>query len=412
MHLTLEEQKILGGEKGAMLRKSLELLISIGEAFDAPEMTTTNSVHIPCVAIGNLPEGGRRFIDEIINSGARFETFTTTNTIGTDYDSWQQLGTPEEEGSRQVAVVDALCVLGAIPCLTCTPHLVGHVPRFGEHIVWGEISAVVYANSVLGARTNPEGGPSALASALTVRTPRYGLHLQENRIGQFVVRVKAELREAVEYGALGSFASKVHEELIPVFTGMPKRAEWDGLKMLSGGIAGKSIVPLFHAVGITPEARTEEQALGGRRPVDAVDFGEKELEETLCSLDKGTKKEVSWVAIGCPHCSIAEIKEVVGLLNGRKVHSNVALWVCTSRAIKTLADHMHLTEAIEQCGGKIVCDTCPALVTPNTVRNLRFQSITTNSVVMTFYAPHFHGLEMNVGRLSQCMDAAVSGTWR
>jgi len=154
--------------------------------------------------------------------------------------------------------------------------------------------------------------------------------------------------------------------------------------MMSAILHSVSSAKIFHAVGITPEARTEEQALGHRKPLDVIELGKRELDEAIHSLDKDTVPEVSWVTIGCPHCSIGEIRDVARLLNGRKINRDVLLWVCTSKPVKALADRMGLTEVLEKAGGKMVTECCPALCTSQTVRNLGFQSLTTNSTEMAF----------------------------
>ena len=412
MELTDDEKKIFDGERGDVLQRFMKLLVGIGKAFDAPQLLPINSVHITSVSLATLREGGRHLIEDIADSGDCFTAFATVNPIALDCSQWRDLGVPEEEAAKQFNVVDALRRMGAVLCHTCTPYLIGNAPRFGEHIAWGEASAVLYANSVIGARTNPEGGPSGLASALLGKTPLYGLHLDENRVGQFVVQVKTELKEPTDYGALALWSGSIHNDLIPVFAGIPRQANWDGLKMLSASLHSVSSAKIFHAVGITPEARTEEQALGHRKPLDIVELGKRELDEVRPSLDKATMAEVSWVAIGCPHCSIGEIRDVVRLLNGRKVNREVSLWVCTSKAVKALADRMGLTEVVEMAGGRVVTECCPPLCTSQTVRNLGFQSLTTNSIEMAFVMPKLHGIKVHCGRLKQCINAAVSGNWR
>ena len=413
MQLADDEKKILDGEQGDVLRMLMQLLVGIGEAFDATQMIPISSVHITSVGLTTLREVGLRLIESIANSGAHFKVFTTECCLITDLYQWQELGTPEEEVLKQIKVVDALRSLGAVLCHTCAPYLVGNIPRCGEHIAWSEAGSVIYANSVIGARTNPESGPSALASALIGKTPLYGLHFDENRVGQFVVRVKTELTDPTEYGALALFTGLMHDNLIPVFVGIPPQGSWDGLKMMSGTLNSESAAKIFHAVGVTPEARTEEQALGGQKPVDVIDVGMKELDETIHSLlDKATTAEVSWVAIGCPQTSISEIGEVVRLLEGRKVNPNGALWVYATRPVKALSDRMGLTEVIEKAGGKIVCETCAILHTNQAVKNLGFQSLTTNSTEMAFAVPKLLNIKVHCGRLKQCIDAAVTGKWR
>ena len=412
MELTVEEQRILNGEQGEVLRQFMELLVSMGECYDAPRLIPVNSVHITSVSLATLREGGRQLIKKIADSGARVKAVTTCNPLATDCRQWRKLGIPEDEATKQFEVAENMCKIGSIACFTCTPYLIGHTPRFGEHIAWGEAGAVVYTNSALGARTNPEGGPSGFASALIGKTPLYGLHLDENRRAQVVVQVKTEIEQPAEYGAATLFAGRRYPEFTPVFVGMPGQTNWDGLKAMSHGLHLEGQIKLFHVAGVTPEASTEEQALGSKKPVDTVDFGKKELEDTIQSLNTDTAADVSWVVTGCPHCSITEIKNIAKLLDGRKVSSNVALWIHTSRPVKALADLIGFSEVIEKAGGKFVLETCPELMTPRTHKNLGYKSMATNSTVLAWSLPKLHGLKVHYGRVNQCIDAAVSGTWR
>jgi len=411
MRLTVEEQRMLNGEHGEVVQKMMGLLVAMGEAFDATRMIPVNSVHVPAVSLSTLRRGGKKLIEDIADSGARVKSFTTVNPSSIDESQWQELDISETDVLEQSKVTEAIRSIGAVPCYTCTPYLIGNLPRLGQHIAWGDSSAVVFANSVLGARTNPEGGPSALASALTGRTPLYGLHLDEDRAGKVLVLVKAELKEVADYGALGYWIGDICKELVPVFVGIPPQVTTAELKMLSNGIACICSPALFHAVGITPEARSEEQALGGQKAVDILEFGEKELSETILRLSRATTKDVSWVALGCPHCSISEVREIATLLDDKRVNSNVELWVFTSRPVKALSDRMGCTEVIERAKGRIVCETCPLIIPREAIKKKGFQSIATNSSALATYITSVPGITPHLGRLKRCVDAAVSGAW-
>ena len=413
MQLTDEEKRMLNGEQGQLIQKMMELLVAMGEAFDATKMIPIHSSHITSVSSATLRRGGRNLIADIANSGARVKVLTTTNPTSTDYARWQELGIPEELLQEQFRIDEDVRRIGICLSHNCATYMTGNIPHCGQHIAWGEAHAVVYVNSVLGARTNPEGAPSALAAALTGRIPYWGLYLDENRLGKILVRVTAEMNEVADYGLLGHWTGGVCKELTPVFTGIPESVTpWSDLKMLSGGMALLTPPAIFHAVGITPEARTEEQAFGGKKPLDVVEFGEKEKKATIEFLSKATTEDVTWVALGCPFFSISEFRELAGLMEGKKVNASVGMWVCTSRPMKVFADRMGYTEVIEKTGAKVVCDTCPVVSTKEAIRNLGFKSVVTNSAVMADYVPTIHGIPAHVGRLEQCVDAAVSGTWR
>jgi len=417
MELNREEQAILNGEQGALLRKYMEILVGIGEFFDAPRLVPVNSVHVPSVTITSLGEGGRQLIENTRKAGLHCRVLTTVNPAATDLTSEDRLGMPEDEYQAQQEVADHIRCMGATACFSCTPDFIGNAPRFGENVAWGEVSAVIYANSVLGARTNPEGAPSAWASALLGKTPLHGLLLKENRKGRFVVRVTTELTGQAEYGALTLFGGRAHPELVPVFSDLPGTIDWDCLKAMSAGLHLGSQARMFHAVGITPEAATLEQALDNRPPLDVIEFGRKELEETMASLDTERSDEVSWVVIGCPHCSLFELRQIAGYLEGKKVNSNVELWVLTSHPVKAMAERMGLTAVIENAGGRIIIDTCPDGFTGRTLRGQGHRTLTTSATVFAhsigeYSAPHLFDNHIHYGRAGRCLDAALKGSWR
>jgi hypothetical protein len=259
---------------------------------------------------------------------------------------------------------------------TCTPYLAGNLPRFREHIAWSESSAVSFSNSVIGARTNREGGPSALAAAICGFTPNYGLHLDENRKPQLLVRVDAKLEFNADFGALGSYVGKIAGSKIPYFIGI-KNANTDNLKALGAAMAASGAVALYHADGLTPEAH-----LMDAKGLETIEVGEKELKEAYAKLNTG--KDPDLVVIGCPHASLREIISIAKKLEGK--HLKKPLWVCTSRVMKDAATRMGLTAAIEKAGGKIVADTC-MVVSP--IEQMGFKTTGVDSGKAGNYLPGF-----------------------
>ncbi len=174
MKLTNEEQAMLAGEQGKATQKAMEILVALGTIYGAERMVPVTSVQIAGVSYDNLGEAGLQFLTEIEQGGGKARVLTTLNPAGVDVENWQALGIDAEFAEKQIQVIEAFASMNVITTCTCTPYLTGNVPHFGEHIAWAESSAVCYANSVLGARSNREGGPSALAAAITGRTPAYG----------------------------------------------------------------------------------------------------------------------------------------------------------------------------------------------------------------------------------------------
>lgn len=413
MILTNEEQRMLEGDRGPSVKKAMEILVALGESFEARRLLPVRSVHMAGSSVLVAEEAGTRFVESIQQQGGEFVTTVTTNPTAIDPSQWREIGIEESDYDLQLRLSGAYAKMGANTCNTCIPYLVGNMPRFGEHLAWGESSAVVFANSVCGARTNREGGPSALASALTGRTPEYGFHLKENRYGHFLVNVETEMRDMTDYGTLGYFTGRIAGQDTPVFVGLPDNPSLDQLKALSAALASSGAVSMFHAVGITPEASTLDEAFGGKEPEKVLVFGDKEKEAAEAALNKEPSDHVDWVLVGCPNASVEEIRGVADALRGRKVHPNVTLWVTTSGSMYAMAEKTGLIRDIEEAGGTVVRETCPFLARSRVIAPKKgYKTLTTNSAKMAYYAPGQFGLPAHYGNLERVMNAVVNGAWR
>ena len=254
MKLTPEEQDMLNGKHGKAAQKSMEILTTLGEIFCAECMIDVYGVQIAGVSYANLGEAGLEFLSEMAEDG-KVRVLTTLNPAGMDRDNWQVLGISEEFATNQNRVLEAFARMGIIATATCTPYLVGNVPHFGQNIAWAESSAVCYSNSVIGARTNREGGPSALAAGLTGKTPEYGYHMDENRHGEVLFEIKAPINGTDQFGVLGKAIGDRLGELgkkIPYITGIPS-ATVEELKSFCASVATYGGTALFHMEGVTPE---------------------------------------------------------------------------------------------------------------------------------------------------------------
>ena len=413
MLLTHEETEMLNGGKGPAVQKAMQILVALGESFGAERLVPINNVHMAGSSVLVAEEAGTRFVEDIRKQGGKFITRVTTNPTAVDPTRWEEIGIPESDSILQTRLTDAYAGMGANSCNTCIPYLVGNAPRFGEHMAWGESSAVVFANSVCGARTNREGGPSGLASALTGRTPEYGFHLKENRYGKFLINVETPLRDMTDYGTLGYFAGKIAGQDTPVFTGIPSDPTLEQLKALSAALAASGAVSMFHAVGVTPEAPTLEEAFGGNDPEKVLVFDQAERDKAEAALNKEPSDHVDWILVGCPNASVQEIREVAEALQGKKVHPDVALWVTTAGAMYAMAERMGYIQTIEDAGGVVVRETCPFLARSRVIAPKKgYKTLTTNSAKMAFYAPGQFGLPTHYGNLERVMKAAVNGVWR
>ncbi|MEA3254346.1 MAG: aconitase X catalytic domain-containing protein [Candidatus Altiarchaeota archaeon] len=399
MDLTKQEQLMLNGEEGDGVEKAMEILVALGEIYDARGMIEIESAQVSGVSYKNLGDAGLEFLTDWAEKNARVRVKTTLNPAGVDIENWRVLGISEEFTNKQRMVLDAYTRMGVIPSCTCTPYLIGNLPRFRDHISWSESSAVSYANSVLGARTNREAGVSALAAAVTGRTPCYGYHLDVNRKADFVVEVEWCMNGFSDYGALGYMVGKEIGNSVPYFKF--KRNEVisrDELKTLGASMAASGAVALYHVHGVTPEAE------GGDVIGDEVEkIIIEDLDEGYSALNS-TVSEIDFVAVGCPHASVDELKKISALLRNRRVKAE--LWITTARETKKRAEK--LVKEIEECGAHVVSDTC-MIVAP--IEELGFRNMATNAGKAAFYAPSHCGLNVRFGSLEECIKAAINKRW-
>ncbi len=377
MHLTSEEQALLNGDSGDAAQKAMQILETLGRIYGAERMIPIRSVQIAGVSYANLGEAGLEWLSEMAEGGGRAQVLTTLNPAGMDIENYRALGISEDFAEKQRRVLSAFEAMGVVTTCSCTPYLFGNLPCFGEHIAWAESSAVCYANSVLGARTNREGGPSALAAALTGCTPAYGYHLDDNRQPTLHVHVDADIRDNPDFGALGKvIGDRIQSESsgrVPTITGIPD-ASLENLKSFCASIATYGGVALFHIPGITPEADCYEM------PDERFHVSQHDLDSGKASLTNADAEEVDFVSLGCPHLSLREIQRVAELLEGKRVIKE--FWITTSRPVKGMADRMGYTAVIEAAGAKFATDTC-CVVAPI---EGRFHAMATDSAKACYYA--------------------------
>ncbi len=388
---------MLEGAEGRAVKKSMEILVALGDIYGAKSLIDVGSVQVAGVSYSNLGDAGLEFLNELAKDG-RVRVLTTLNPAGMDLENWHQLGISPEFAEKQNLVIKAFEKMGILVSCTCTPYLIGNLPLYGEHVAWSESSAVTFANSVIGAKTNKEGGPSALAAAFVGKTPYYGLHLDENRIPDVHVEVNAELVKLSDWGALGYAIGKKAENKIPYITGI-KEADLDKLKSFCASVVTYGAKPLFYIKGITPGAEKQVE------PIQTVSIEQTDIKNAYENInDEVTGIEL--VCVGCPHCSINEIAKAAELIKGKKVAAGTEFWVATSRSAKQLADKRGYTALIEAAGGKFACDTCMAVAPLKG----RFKSLATTSAKGCFYSRQ-NLMKTKMGSIEECIEAAVTGKW-
>lgn len=420
MRLNDDERAMRDGRDGPAVARAMDLLVRYGEALGAERLVDVNNVAgtlgaaTPFMRDWALANGGMDAVFSEFNLDSpeaveipKFKVYTSHLQQGLEPTRPKEFGVSEEIIRIYRTGEEYAAARGMQMANTCTPYLVGNVPVKGEHLAWMESSAVIYANGVLGARTNTEGRESAGAAALTGKIPYWGLHCDDNRFGTHRISLDVDVATTADWGVLGYWAGEIVQERIPVIDGLRGAPNLQRLKHFGAAAASSGGVEMFHLVGITPEAASLEQAFGPREPVEVLRFGAAERRATWDKLNAtGRDRKVDYVMLGCPHYSIEQIWEVCRLLEGRRVHADTALWIFTPRAIRALADRNGYTKIIEDAGGELMSDTCSAMSRgiPAGTRVAAF-----DSAKQVHYLPAIMGIEGWFGTTAQCIDAAVSG---
>jgi predicted aconitase len=394
MYLTKEEEKILNGEMGEVQERMFRLLVRLGDIYNADKMITVGSVQVAGVSYKSIGDPGTEFLEDISSKNAKVKVLTYLNPAGMDLEDWKKLDFPKDFAKNQLRIINAFKKMGIVITSTCTPYLAGNLPRFREHIAWSESSAVSFSNSVIGARTNREGGPSALAAAICGRTPNYGLHLWENRQPNVIIKVNTDLIYNSDFGALGFLVGKKVKNKIPFFTGI-NNADTDQLKSLGAAMAASGAVALYHVDGLTPEAD-----LTSIKNLETIEIGKKELNDTYDKLNSNEKPDI--VIFGCPHASLREISLICEKIKGKKLKKPI--WICTSRLMKEAADRMGFSNIIKESGGHIVADTC-MVVSP--IENMGYKVTGVNSGKAANYLPGFCKQKVVFSNIDKLIEATT-----
>ena len=402
MHLTDEEKRILDGAEGVGRQKAMELLYALGLTFDAEKLIPVKRAH---VALSGQ-EGDTYWCELLVNGGATCVVPPTTNPYWDTEYLTKFFDVTREELELAERTGDAYRRIGAKLSYHCAPGLCSNVPFFGEHVAFSESSATPYVNSAIGARSNRESSVSALAAAVIGKTPYYGFHLDENRRGDFLIDVDANLNECYDWGPLCHCVGKIAGSRNPVlrFKNQPRPVQEDFL-YFGAEAATSGSVAMYHMVGITPEAPTIEAAFGGKKvPSAEYVITDKELkaEEDLLTPATGP---INLVMLGCPHYTYEQLLEVERLFAGRHVSNDTAFWILAAPYAIELADKSHLRQRLELIGVRMVGDTC---IDEPCWKSFEGALGVTDSPKCAYYRER-RGQPFAIRRLSECVEAAIKG---
>lgn len=415
VELSRRDRRMLEGGDGGGARLAMAVLVRMADVYEAAEMMDVTQAHID--GCGLLSDAGLEFAERLAGLGGQVSIPTTLNMGPLDLQNWRRWGVPEGFAQKAIRQGKAYTDMGCVPTWTCAPYQGYLTPRFAQQIAWGESNAVVYANSVLGARTNRYGDYIDICAAITGRVPRCGLHITENRRGQVLLRltdVDGELlREDAFYPVLGHFMGPVAGDRIPVIEGLPADVSGDQLKALGAAAASSGAVEMFHAIGVTPEADTAADAFQGREAQEVIEVRPADLSAAradLSTADEGAKLDV--VVVGCPHYSFAEFRKLTRLIEaagGRTVCDGVRFIVITGQASLALVRRSEMLAVLEAFGAEITLDTCPfhtPMVDPSA------EVMMTDSGKCAYYAPGELDIRIAFGGMGDCVRSAVEGRVR
>jgi predicted aconitase len=423
MRLTAQEQAMFDGAEGPARQRAMDLLVRYGEALGAERLVDTNNV---CATVGPTtpfirdfaaqhPEGLDAVFSEFSLDSAevvkipKVKVYTSHLQHSLDPEHAEQQGVSAELVQLYRKGEAFVGGLGVQLLNTCTPYQVGNVPVKGEHCAWMESSAVIYCNSVLGARTNAEGRESAGAAMLTGKIPYWGYHLDRNRLGTHLIEVEIDVKNTADWGLLGYYVGEMVQERIPVLNGISHVPNLARLKHFGAAASSSGGVEMYHVIGVTPEAGDLKEAFGGGKPLATLKYGAAERKLAYERVNStGRDSHVDYVMLGCPHYSIEQIWEVCQLLEGQRIHADTSLWIFTPSAIKHVADKNGYTKIIIDAGGHLMTDTCSAF---GRVMPKGTKVAAVDSAKQAHYLPAIMGVQAWFGTTAECIQAAITGRW-
>ncbi len=401
MKLTDLQKDMLEGKYGKGTQLAMKVQVGVGKSFGAERMVPITRAH---VALSNQ-DADLWLAEKMANLGAKCKISPTVNPGWCiPYFREKNMG-DEEDYEMMQRTHNAYKKLGATLTYNCTPYIDTNVPNFGEIVAFSESSATPYINSVWGARSNREGANSALFASITGFVPEYGLLLDENRKGNILVEVEADMKSPFDYHLLGMCGDKIGFG-IPVFKGLPKTISKESLRNLGAQLNTSGAYDMYHILNFTPEAQSMEMAFGDKEPDRVVTITNEDLENVLEDISLKGDREIDFAMFGCPHFTLDEVRYISDKMNGEKLKKE--MWILVSSHVKHLADIMGYTDSLEKLGAHIVPSTCPD---QPIWKYLEGKVGVTESPKCAYY-PKRRGIDFVIRDLDTCVEAAITGRVR
>lgn len=414
MDLTAAEEAMLTGREGPARQRAMEGLVQLGRAFGAPRMVEIGYAHIhPGMA---LYRDDVELIEELAAMGAQMAVPASANVTNADMINPHLSGAPESLVRLQRRAIGAHQQMGCATAFTCTPYWAGHWPTWNMHMTSIESTVTIFCNSVLGARSNRDGF-FAVYAAITGRYPLFGLHLDENRLGQRLFELRTELDGPSDFTCLGFAIGQLTEAELPVITGFSRRPTLDELDGLGAGISASGGAAMFIVPGVTPPYGDVAQAFGGRSPPEPTLIGRDVIDGVYARFSNGASEDIDVVHLGCPHASYEEMRRYAELLGGRKVSNRFEVWITTSRAVRSRCQDEGLLKRLEETGARVIVDTCPMschfarTTSPDPALGLappRMRTVVVDSAKQAKYVRDMVGEPLLTGTV-EAIETAVAG---
>jgi len=408
MKLSEEEQSMLAGEQGAARKWAMEHMMQVGRQFDADDFVNVSQAHMMADP-ESLGAAGVSFLEDLAAQGDKVRIPMITDPRGVDLSYYKELGQTETMADLERRTIAACSALGILMTDTCINYQTIMPPVQGDHVAFGDTGVVIYSNSVLGAYSNFEGGPSSLAAGLTGRTPRYGLHLPEKRKGTQLFSVEYQPKNLTEWGILGGIIGQKAGSYwqVPVVTGIESAPSSDDMKHFGAAMASYGSIPLFHIVGVTPEAPTLASVFDGPPP-SSTTITEADIHQFQGNFGaQGEKVDV--VVFAAPQLSLMEMSQVAALLDGRTVHPKTTLIVCTSPSVAADCDRLEITKRIENSGAKVLRGTCfyQQFAREMAEANGWHRLLSNSTKIVNIISGY--GYQPSLANMEACIDSAVAG---
>jgi predicted aconitase len=413
LKLTADEQEMLDGRRGEIAREAIAYQLEVGKFWSAERFVPITNAHM-MGDIEVMGDAGLNYLKDVCERRGRCTIPITTNARCMDFAFAEKLGQDPAEARKEQLIIALMRKLNVVTTDTCINYQAVYQPHLGEHLAWGDTGTVIYANSVFGARTNFEGGPSALAAAITGRTPEYGFHLDRHRQGTISVRLSAQLDDVADWGAVGKIVGEKHQNYyaVPVFHGMRRAPIADELKHLGCALASYGSMAMFHMVGVTPEAPSVEAAFGRNAPKDEIVITDADLGRVYSGYDL-KDGSANLVVFSGPQLSLFEIKRLSELFGERKVYPGTQVFVTTAGSIKETAGKLGYLASLEVAGVVVLEGVCFYIL--QNLSHMRIANGWTNMISNSAKIVNIigaHRFNTILRRTEDCVDIACSGKLR